>query len=132
MQEVLVLRVGAIQVLDEAHELYPGKPRQRPLYRSPVLCHDSSPFQFLHGIFSSDIVRKVKSSSQCAGNGPLRTLTEGCDVAPQLCQTGHSCIVQHFVGQNVGLRDGADSRRSHRLLVFGILGTPCAIRSCTS
>ena len=67
MQEILVLRVGAIQVLDEAHELSPGKPRQRPLYRSPVLCHGSSPFQFLHGIFSTDIVRKVKTSSQCPG-----------------------------------------------------------------
>jgi hypothetical protein len=73
MQEILVLRVGAIQVLDEAHELYPGKPRQRPLYRSPVLCHDSSPFQFLHGIFSTDIVRKMKSSSQYTGNGPEPT-----------------------------------------------------------
>ena len=74
MQEILILRVGAIQILDEAHELYPGKPRQCPFYRSPVLCHDSSPFQFLHGIFSSDIVRKVKSSGQCAGNGPKRIL----------------------------------------------------------
>jgi hypothetical protein len=35
-----------------------------------------SPFQFLHGIFSTDIVRKVKSSSQYTGNGPHRTFMQ--------------------------------------------------------
>ena len=116
MQEILVLRVGAIQVLDEAHELYPGKSRQRALYRGPVLCHESNPFQFLHGIFSTDIVRKVKSSSQSAGNGPLPPFKKAPHAAVQLPRSCHSSPHAAFsTGQGP---EGGQSERSRNLVAI--------------
>jgi hypothetical protein len=37
-------------------------------------------------------------------DGPWRPIIGRFDAAPQLSLCGHSCIVQHFVGFNVGLR----------------------------
>jgi len=37
-------------------------------------------------------------------NGPLRTFTATTNAAVLLSHCGHSCILQHYVGLNVGVR----------------------------
>jgi len=50
-------------------------------------------------------------------SGPHLPLPDVSDAAPQLPQTGHPCIAQHFRGFNVGVR----TERTERLMASCVL-----------